>query len=192
MVKTAFDGWLAPEGLVLDSRKGLVGPGWTIRGTGAVTVGEGRVVYTRGRDLRVRRIRGGLDRVLLRLPAGEFDLAAGSFGIAIASPPARGVKLYRLPWRTIDKTLDGALTESSSAATRVVDVWGEGDWIVRREICLGRPWLGTVVRVIEDHAAISLLSPTCRPAHRSGSPRATGRWAGTRGTDAARGRGTAS
>jgi hypothetical protein len=29
-------------------------------------------------------------------------------------------------------------------------VWGEGDWVVRREICRGRPWLGTVVRVVED------------------------------------------
>lgn len=29
-------------------------------------------------------------------------------------------------------------------------MWEEGDWIVRREIWRGKPWLGTVVRVIED------------------------------------------
>lgn len=29
-------------------------------------------------------------------------------------------------------------------------MWAEGDWIVRREICRGRPWLGTVVRVVAD------------------------------------------
>ena len=29
-------------------------------------------------------------------------------------------------------------------------MWGEGDWIVRREIWRGKPWLGTVVRVVED------------------------------------------
>jgi Protein of unknown function (DUF402) len=29
-------------------------------------------------------------------------------------------------------------------------VWSRGDWIVRREIWRGKPWLGTVVRVVED------------------------------------------
>jgi uncharacterized protein DUF402 len=29
-------------------------------------------------------------------------------------------------------------------------VWSEGDWVVRREVWRGKPWLGTVVRVIED------------------------------------------
>jgi Protein of unknown function (DUF402) len=29
-------------------------------------------------------------------------------------------------------------------------MWTEGDWIVRRELCHGRPWLGTVVRVVVD------------------------------------------
>ena len=53
----------------------------------------------------MRRIRTGLDRVLLRLPAGEADLAAGSFGVAIALTAGETVKLYRLPWRTIDRTL---------------------------------------------------------------------------------------
>jgi hypothetical protein len=33
-------------------------------------------------------------------------------------------------------------------------VWGEGDWVVRREIWRGRPWLGTVVRVVEDQAGL--------------------------------------
>jgi len=29
-------------------------------------------------------------------------------------------------------------------------VWGVGDWIVRREVWRGRPWLGTIVRIVED------------------------------------------
>ena len=29
-------------------------------------------------------------------------------------------------------------------------MWGEGDWIVRREVWRGKPWAGTVVRVVED------------------------------------------
>jgi hypothetical protein len=29
-------------------------------------------------------------------------------------------------------------------------MWGPGDWIVRREIWRGRPWLGTLVHVVED------------------------------------------
>jgi len=29
-------------------------------------------------------------------------------------------------------------------------VWGQGYWIVRREVWRGRPWFGTVVRVVED------------------------------------------
>ncbi len=29
-------------------------------------------------------------------------------------------------------------------------MWGEGDWIVRREIWRGNPWLGTIVRAIAD------------------------------------------
>lgn len=29
-------------------------------------------------------------------------------------------------------------------------MWGEGDWIVRREIWRSRPWLGTTVRVVID------------------------------------------
>ncbi len=43
-------------------------------------------------------------------------------------------------------------------------MWGEGDWIVRREIWRGKPWAGTVVRVIEDRPEL-LLSylPTGAP-----------------------------
>ena len=70
-----------------------------------MTVGEGRVVYKHGRDLRVaphpRRPRPRA----AQLPAGEVILAAGSFGVAIAITAGERVKLYRLPWRTIDKTL---------------------------------------------------------------------------------------
>ena len=29
-------------------------------------------------------------------------------------------------------------------------MWGEGDWVVRREIWRGKPWLGTIVRIVED------------------------------------------
>jgi len=33
-------------------------------------------------------------------------------------------------------------------------VWGEGDWIVRRDLWRGKPWLGTIVRVIEDRSGL--------------------------------------
>jgi hypothetical protein len=29
-------------------------------------------------------------------------------------------------------------------------LWSEGDWIVRREVWRGKPWFGTVVRVVRD------------------------------------------
>lgn len=55
-------------------------------------------------------------------------------------------------------------------------MWGEDDWVVRREICHGRPWLGTVVRIIEDRddLLVSYL-PTGAPF---GFPR--GDWPGGR------------
>ena len=68
MARAAIDGWLAPEGLVLETARTVVAPGWTVRTTGSVALGYGRLVYVQGRTLRVRRIRGGADRPLLRLP----------------------------------------------------------------------------------------------------------------------------
>jgi hypothetical protein len=54
--------------------------------------------------LRVRRVRGGADRALLRLPTTEALVAAGSFGVAIATG-TETTRVYRLPWRTIDRVL---------------------------------------------------------------------------------------
>jgi hypothetical protein len=105
LVKIAASVWLTPGGLVIDSRKGLYGVGWRVPSAGAVTVGLGRVVYQVGRELRVHRVKGGPDRLLLRLPRGTSLLAAGSAGVTIALDDGARVRLYRLPWRTIDRTL---------------------------------------------------------------------------------------
>ena len=105
LVKIATSVWLTPDGLVIDSRRGLKGVGWAVPRAGAVTVGLGRVVYQVGRQLRVHRVKGGPDRLLLVLPRGEPLLAAGSTGVAIAVGTGEAFKLYRLPWRTVDLTL---------------------------------------------------------------------------------------
>jgi hypothetical protein len=109
LVKSTYRAWLAPEGLVLETRSGVTGPGWSVKQNGAVTVAEGRVLYLNRRTLHVRRIRSGLDRTLLVVPrqATSVDLAAGSFGLAIAVyyEDSEKAALYRLPWRTIDRTL---------------------------------------------------------------------------------------
>ncbi len=43
-------------------------------------------------------------------------------------------------------------------------VWGEGDWIVRREVWRGRPWFGTVVRVVRDSPGqLVTYTPTGAP-----------------------------
>ena len=105
VVKTAIDGWLTPEGLVLETVRGISGPGWTVRTKGAATVASGRVFYVQGRTVRVRRVRGSVDRLLLRLPTSETLLAAGSFGLAIATGTETATTVYRLPWSMIDKTL---------------------------------------------------------------------------------------
>src|SRR5207302_11122581 len=107
VVRAAIDGWLTPEGLVLETAKSVVGPGWTVRTTGSVTLGYGRLVYVQGRTLRVRRVRGGADRALLKLPTAEALVAAGSFGVAIATG-ADTTSVYRIPWTTIDRTLPRA------------------------------------------------------------------------------------
>jgi hypothetical protein len=104
VVRAAIDGWLTPEGLVLETPKSVVGPGWTVRTAGSVTLGYGRLVYVQGRTLRVRRVRGGTDRPLLRLPTTEALVTAGSFGVAIATG-TETTRVYRLPWRTIDLVL---------------------------------------------------------------------------------------
>jgi len=110
-VKGARIGWLAPEGLVLATRTGLVGPGWTIRGVSEATVAYGRVLYLRGSALRVRRIRDGVDRQVLTLPrAGESLVAAGSFGVAVAAQTETQqeeyrTSVYRVAWRTVDAVL---------------------------------------------------------------------------------------
>ena len=104
VARAAIDGWLTPGGLVLETAGSVVGPGWTVRTTGSVTLGYGRLVYVQGRTLGVRRIRGGADRPLLRLPTTEALLAAGSFGVAIATG-TETTRVYRLPWRTIDRML---------------------------------------------------------------------------------------
>ena len=105
LVKAAIDGWLTPEGLVLETVPGISGPGWTVRTKGAATVGSGRVFYVQGRTVRVRRIRGGADRALLRLPTSQALIAAGSFGLAIATGTETATTVYRVPWRTIDRTM---------------------------------------------------------------------------------------
>jgi hypothetical protein len=105
LVKSASAVWLTPEGIVVDTARRVHAPGWQVATAGAVTVGEGRVVYVRGRMLRVRRIRGGPDRLLAALPAGDTELAAGEYGVSITVGNGDRVALYRLPWRTIDRTL---------------------------------------------------------------------------------------
>jgi hypothetical protein len=105
VVKNAFRGWLAPEGLILETGRGVSGPGWTVRGVRAATVAEGRLLYLKGRTVRVRRLRGGADRALLKLPTSQALLAAGSFGLAIATGTDESSTVFRVPWRTIDRTL---------------------------------------------------------------------------------------
>jgi hypothetical protein len=104
VVRAAFDGWLTPQGLVLETAPAISGPGWTVRTQGAATVGYGRLFYVQGRTVRVRRIRGGADRALLKLPTSEALIAAGSFGLAIAIG-SETTTVYRVPWSTIDRTL---------------------------------------------------------------------------------------
>ena len=104
-VKAAIGGWLAPEGLVLRTKAGISGPAWTIGGVGDATVAEGRLLYVKGRVIRVRRIRDGVDRALITLPESDALVAAGSTGLAVAIENAKGTNIYRLPWRVIDLTL---------------------------------------------------------------------------------------
>ncbi|MFN2467282.1 MAG: hypothetical protein ABR521_04015 [Gaiellaceae bacterium] len=110
-VKAASSGWLAPEGLVLQTRAGIAGPGWAIRGVFTATVAYGRVLYLRGNALRGRRIRDGVDRKVLTLPRASEEklVAAGSFGLALAvqtgDEEASRTSVYRIGWRVIDAVL---------------------------------------------------------------------------------------
>jgi len=103
-VKIAYHGWLTPDGLVVETRRGVVTPRWSVRAGGSVAVGYGRVFYVKGRTLHVRRVRGGPDRPLVTVPSSEALIAAGSFGVAIATGQDN-TAVYRLPWRTIDSVL---------------------------------------------------------------------------------------
>jgi hypothetical protein len=103
-IKAAFRAWLTPEGIVFATRSGVVTPRWSVRERGDVTVGYGRVLYLKGRTLHVRRIRGGPNRTVATLPSSEALIAAGSFGVAIATG-SDTTSVYRIPWRTIDRVL---------------------------------------------------------------------------------------
>jgi len=83
----------------------IVAPGWRVGGTSSATVVEGRLVYAKEGVLRVRRIRDGVDRPLLKLGAGHAHVLAGSFGIAVVDSPANTIDVHRIAWKTIDQTL---------------------------------------------------------------------------------------
>jgi hypothetical protein len=107
-VQSASQAWLTPAGLVLDAVRGLVAPGGRLLLTrySFVTIGEGRIVYMLRRQLRVRRLKGGPDRLITKLPTGEAALAAGSFGVALMTGTVgERLAVYRIPWRTIDAVL---------------------------------------------------------------------------------------
>jgi hypothetical protein len=107
-VRTAYRGWFTPAGLFLDTQRGLVGPGSRLLAGGYddVTIAEGRAVYVRGRSLRVRRLTGGPDRLVLKLRRAGAYVAAGSLGIAVLTgTESSRSALYHIPWRTIDAVL---------------------------------------------------------------------------------------
>jgi hypothetical protein len=104
-VAGADRGWLVGSALLLQTSKGISGPGWAIRGADDGVVGEGRLLYRQNHVVRVRRLRDGVDRALVRLPTANALLAGGSFGLAVAAGIAQRTYVYRLPWRAIDRTL---------------------------------------------------------------------------------------
>jgi hypothetical protein len=105
--RQALGGWLDPQGLVLESLNRVAawpahGRSWSISNVNDAAVGNGRVVYSKGRVVRVRAVTGGKDRVLLVLPAGSNPMVAtGSFGAAIAGEQAGKTSLYRIPWKNL-------------------------------------------------------------------------------------------
>jgi hypothetical protein len=104
-VKAATDAWLTPDGLILRTDAGIRGPGWKLARVVEATVAEGRLLYVKDKAIRVRRIRDGVDRLLLKVPEYYALVAAGSFGLAVAIESANRTRIYRLPWRVIDLTL---------------------------------------------------------------------------------------
>ena len=78
----AYRGWFTPAGLFLDTKRGLLAPHSRLlaKGYGDVTIAEGRAVYVRGRFLRARRLKGGPDRLVLKLRRPGAYVAAGSLG----------------------------------------------------------------------------------------------------------------
>ena len=102
-VASATAGWLTGQSLILQTPSGLRGPTWAIPAAREGTLAQGRLFYRKGKDVRVRRLRDGRDRLLTRVPIADAELAAGSFGLAIAAATnGPRVRLHRLPWRTID------------------------------------------------------------------------------------------
>ena len=107
-VQRAYRGWFTPVGLFLDTKRGLVGPGsrLLVKGYTDITIGEGRAIYVRGRQLRGRRLKGGPDRMIMRLPLPDAYVAAGSFGVAVQTGAvSERNAVYRISWRTIDAVL---------------------------------------------------------------------------------------
>jgi hypothetical protein len=105
--RQAVGGWLAPEGLVLESGNRVAawpvhGRNWSVSDVNDAAVGNGRLVYSKGRVVRVRRIAGGHDRPLLVLPVGSNPMVAtGSFGVAVAAEQRGKTSLYRIPWKNV-------------------------------------------------------------------------------------------
>ena len=63
-------------------------------------------MYVRGRMLRARRLKGGPDRLIMKLPLPDSYVAAGSFGVAVQTGTvSEHAAVYRIPWRTIDTVL---------------------------------------------------------------------------------------
>ena len=107
-VKGAYGAWLTPIGLFLDAKRGLVGPGGRVllKRYVYVTIGEGRAIYVRGRLLRARRLKGGPDRLVTKLPEANPYVAAGAYGVAVMTGTVgERLAVYRIPWHTIDAIL---------------------------------------------------------------------------------------
>ncbi|MDQ3822592.1 MAG: hypothetical protein M3321_05065 [Actinomycetota bacterium] len=105
VVRAALWGKLTPEGLVLETRRRLYGPGWSVAGGDLVTASQGRLFYLKRRAIHVRRIRGRADRVLLSVRDPYVQFAAGSFGLAVATTTEEATTVRRIPWRTIDTVM---------------------------------------------------------------------------------------
>jgi hypothetical protein len=105
VARAAYAAWLTPQGLVLETRRGLFGPGWSVRGAALGTVAEGRVFYLRLRAIHVRRVRGRADRILLNVRDPYALFAAGSFGLVVATTTETATTVHRIPWRTIDRAM---------------------------------------------------------------------------------------